>query len=201
MALTNSELFVEIMKSPRPHRIVDFPRNNPSTGESLGKLALWILTPSEHVQAAGSAEEYCRSLLGVAKLDERSAGRDSIYETAVTSEILFRACRRAEDLKLPLFPSSADVRAYLTGDEVAVLVSAYAEMQSELGPIKSQMGELEMDAWVARLTAGADAVAPFYLLSSEMKNDLIRHLAAQLRNSRRFNTGSGIPVESSISDA
>lgn len=181
MALEPIDLFLELTKSPRPHRIIDYPRKSPTTGLPVGQVALQLLTPEEQARGAAAAAKYCRELLGSFKQDEVAAqGYASVYQTAVMSENLFRSVRRANDLSLPFFPSAEAARQVPTPDEAAVLIEAYADFQADVGPIEAGMDDNQVNAWLARITQGADSVAPFYLLSSASKNELIRRLAARL---------------------
>jgi hypothetical protein len=154
--LTGAELFAALTQAPRPFRIVDFPRKDPITGEPLGRVALWVLTQVERISAAAAAEKRVRDLLGTA--GDYSQGAADVYENAAAAEILALACRDADDVTKPLFPSAMHVRSVLTVDEVAVLLRMYAEAQTELGPIVSEMSEADVERWIAKLMEAGTAV-------------------------------------------
>jgi hypothetical protein len=177
--MTSAELWAQITQAPRPHRLVEFPRYNPVTGESIGKLTMWVMTPAEAVLCASRAGKDAKTLFG----DKQDPSQSNVYDTLTSSEILYVVCRQAEDINCPFFPSSAAIREHLTTDEMGVLISAYIQLQSELGPIigGQRMSSAEMDAWLDKLKEGADSISPFYRWSSEQKTEFIQFLVAKLR--------------------
>jgi hypothetical protein len=187
-----SELWAALVEQPQPHRIVDFPRLDPVTGEPIGKLAIRVLTGIELAASTAEADKFAKKLLKDSqRKDEENKGYDDIYTNAASVELLYRACRDPKNLDRPAFPTPDDMRKRLTMDEIATLVNAYLQVQSEMGPIISHMTEDEMDAWVRRITEAGESIAPLFLLSSEMKNDLLKHLAFLLYGYRTASSSSG----------
>lgn len=199
LSISPAQLWVEITKLPRPSRIIDFPRKD-QDGNAVCQLALVVLSPSEQVQCAVEAERYVNNKLGITKVDERAQGYKTIFDTASTTECLFLSARSAADVNARFFPTSQSIRDHLTADETAVLMQAYVQMTSELGPIISTMSEKDMEAWLERLAVGAEIVSPFYLLSLAQMSDLTKYSAVQLWNARRDNSLHSSLVEGNTSE-
>lgn len=199
LSISPAQLWVEITKLPRPSRIIDFPRLN-TDGKPLCQIMLTVLSPTEQIQCVVEAERYVNSKLGITKIDERASGYKTVFDTASATECLFLSARSADDVGVKFFPSSQAIRDVLTADETGVLMQAYGQMTAEMGPIISTMNEKDMEAWLERLALGADIVNPFWLLSSEQKNDLLKYSAVQLWSSRRDNSLLGTRAEESTSD-
>ena len=197
MNISPAQLWVEITKLPRPSRVIDFPRKD-MEGNPICQVQLVVLTPAEQVQCAVEAERYVNLKLGVTKVEERANAYKTIFDTASTTECLYLSARSASDIDVRFFPTSQSIRDHLTADEAAVLMQAYGQMNSELGPIISTMSEKDMEAWLERLALGADIVSPFWLLSSEQKNDLTKYFAAQLWSARKVNSSHTSPVDENI---
>jgi|SRR5215210_7474121 len=176
-----SDLWAQITQVPRPHRLVDFPRRDPGSGEPMGKVALQVLTQEEQMTCAAAAEAFTRKIIKEApRQDEAKRGYDDVYNNAAAVEVLFRACRRTEDVTRPFFPAPAEIRKHLTADEVGVLMTNYFTVQTELGPIVAHLSSEEVDAWITRLVEGGSAY-PLDLLSSDVLRTLVVGMASQLR--------------------
>lgn len=197
-----SELWLQITQMPRPHRLVDFPRKDRVTGQPIGQIAIWVLTQEESMICQSAAEKFARNTLkeNVPKQSDAQEGYANIYRNAAAVEVLWRACRRPEDLKQPAFPSPGEMRKLLTHDEVGVLMSHYNRVQTELGPYVTDMTAEELDAWIARLEEGGSR---FFLdcLSSEVKEALIERLAFRLRSFSTDNGSHGEQPDVSLNDS
>lgn len=147
-------LWAEIVKQPRPHRVVDFPRKRPD-GTPIGTVALIVLTQGDNMASAAEAEKTTRKITAQ---DKGETSRE-VYTLAVNCEVLFRACKDPNDPKLerPFFRSVSDIRKFLTVDEIAVLMNLYLEFRRATSPI---MGELdtdeEVEAWISTLALGGN---------------------------------------------
>lgn len=188
------QLFTLLTQTPRPHRVFDVPRKMPGTSEPVGKVAMWPLTQSELMLCRSAAHEYT---LGIIRTKPREGEPQSqayaeIYRDACTIEVLCRACREADDLREPAFPSPKLVRETLTADECTILSRHYLQMQSEVGPIVDLMTVEEMDAWLTRLAEDGKRY-PLALLASEQLEELLLHSASRLRNALTAITSSGSP--------
>lgn len=190
-----TELFLAIQKRPRPFRVVDFPRQDPVTGEPIGKVAITPLFQAELLEAKAEATRLGKQLTKD-NLDPREyvVGHEQIYQDICGSEILCRACRDPNDINVKIFRTAGDVRKHLTSDELAVLIQNYALVQLEVGPLITGMSQVEMDAWLQRLGEGASAL-PLALLSLEQVRALLMHSASRLRTSQTGNGSVGQPVE------
>ncbi|MDI3282113.1 hypothetical protein QHF83_02285 [Polyangium sp. 15x6] len=195
------DLWEQITALPRPHRVVPFPRFN-EDGESLGDIAMVVLTQEEVTAANISAEKYVRKTFKdnvgeIPMVNEKSEGYANLFSSRASTEILFRACRKVDDVEKAFFPSREAIGQRLTTDEVAVLMNHYMRVQSELGPIVSNMSQEEMDAWVEMLAEGGNAY-PLDLLSSVQLTTLLVYMASQLHASRKANSSPGTQPENGI---
>lgn len=190
VSIAPSQLWIEMSTMPRPHRIVDFPRRNPATGEPIGQVAIWPLTQQEQIQSAVAAEKVlAERFKGIEK--ERSIGYDAAYSNTVVVEILFRACRDTKNLDLPAFPSAHDLRTAITPDESAVLFEAYLAMTTEVGPIISALSKGDVDGWIDRLRIGGQQIDPLDSCSSGMLRVLARALVDRLGSSTTQPSSAG----------
>ena len=191
-----SILWSVLSRAERPFRIVDFPRED-EQGRPIGKLAIRVLTHEETTICQAAAEKFTREHLKDGKKDE--LGYEAVYSTASVIEVLFRACRDAEDIARPAFPSPKLLSQALTGDEVSVLFQNYLATQLELGPIIAQMTEAEMEAWIVRIGDGGSSF-PLDLLSLELMRTLLHFSARRLASSRMANSSAGKPPDEATSE-
>lgn len=191
-----SALFQKLTSAERPHRITDLPRKGPD-GEPIAQVALVVLTQEEMNSAAAEAERRTRKLLGadVPKKDEAQAGYQDTYNNLAAIEILFRACKSAEDPKVSAFRTPQEIQSSMTSDEVGVLFHAYLTVQQELGPIVATMTQEEMDTWIKVLAEGGTA-DPLGLLSWGALTTLVRTMAVQLHALRMDSFLDGSLAES-----
>lgn len=186
--ITPRDLWQQLTAMPRAHRMIDFPRKGPD-GNPVGELAMWVLLQEEVISATGDAEKRVQRMLKDAGGKE---GYDSLMELWLSCELLFRCCRKPEDISKKLFPTVEDIAKHLTTDEIGVLVFNYRTVQSELGPIVSEMSQEEMDAWIEKLAKGG-ALFPFDLLSTGMRNRLMIYMASRLYPSPTDSSSPGTP--------
>lgn len=197
-ALTPAELWTQIIAMPRPHRTVDFPRVN-ATGEPVAQMAVQVLTQEEQITTAIEAERFTRKhIKDMPKSDEPRRGYDDTYNNQAACELLFRACRRIDDLALPFFPSPSAIRQNLTPDEVGTLFRSYLMVQTEIGPIIGHMSEDEITAYIKRLQEGG-SVFPLALLSPDSLIALVLSMAKRLLPSATASISPGSPLDSSTS--
>ena len=193
--LSPNQLWVEIMARPRPHRVVDFPRINPITGKTFGEIAIMVLTQEEQMACAASAERFTKQLLKESpKADDAKRGYDDIFQNSASTEILFRACKRKEDLTSPFFPSAEAIRRNLSLDEVSVLMNHYFSAQHEMGPIVAHISVEEVEAWIKRLGEGGSSF-PLDFLSWEALKSLAFSLACLLHRSSTSRSSLGLQHE------
>jgi hypothetical protein len=186
-----NELWSALTTMPRPHKIVDFPRKAPD-GKPIGQLAIRALTQNEQLQAGIAAERLVRAELTDAKKDA-SIGYEISYSNAASVEQLWRACRCADDLERPCFPSPKEMRGHLTTDEIGALYSAFLDVCAEVGPIIGAMTSAESEAWIDRLIEGGESADPIPFFSSEGLKTLVRTSVARLRTSRTGPSSAGSP--------
>lgn len=197
-----SELWLALTAVPRPHRIVDFPRNLPGTNEPVGKLAIWPLTQEEQMASNAEADRFMKELLkNPQKKDEANLGYHHTFTNETAVQVLFRACRdpNSKNFEKPAFPSPGLLRAKLTADEIGVLFNSYLRVQSEVGPIVAYLSDEEMDAWLERIGEGG-SLFPLDSLSWEMREQLLRHSAFRLRSFLTDTPSAGGPPDGSSTD-
>lgn len=198
-----AQLYTELSRMPRPHRVVPFPRKDPATGEPIGHVALVPLSQKETLESTIAAELLVRERLPSAKTGE-SVGYDVAFGDASAVEQLFRACREPGDVTKLVFPSAAAVRT-LSADEIAVLYQSYLDTRAEVGPIFSAMTQKESDAWLDRLIEGGNEVDHLAFFSLAGLRSLVRTSVARLRSSQTEPSSVGSPQGStgptSTSDA
>ena len=185
-----SELWLKLSAQERPSQIVDFPRKG-LDGEPVGQLRIRILTQEELMSSEVAAEKVAREHIKDATRDQ--LGYEKVYADAVCVEVLFRACRDADDLNRTAFPSPKQLRQALTTEECSVLFKHYLTVQVELGPSKYQCSDEEMEAWITRLAEGGSAY-PLDIMSSEMLSLLVLYMAYQLRSSPRDKSSASEPL-------
>ncbi len=145
---------------------------------------------------AAEADQFAKKVLKESqRKDEANLGYENIYNNAASVSILYRCCRDLEDVNKSAFPSPEEIRRRLTADEVGVLVSAYLQLQAEVGPIVANMSSEEMDAFLKRLAEDGEAIAPLYFLSPDMKNHLLAYSASLLSSLLTATSSAGLPPE------
>lgn len=200
-AIPPSELWVQMVQMPRPFRLVDVPRKDPVTKLPIGQIAVWILTQEETMICQAAADTFARKSMkdGVPKNNEASEGYTNLYRNAAAVEVLFRACRRMNDLKMPAFPSPGEMRKNFSHDEIGILMDHYHRVQSEIGPYVSECSAEELDAWIRVLEEGGSRHF-LDLLTSETKEALVERLVSRLSSLRTAIGSPGSPQETSSSD-
>lgn len=189
-----SQLWLKLQTLPRPFKLVDFPRQG-SDGQPVGQLAIRILTQEEQMICTAAAEEFVRKHIKDGKKDE--LGYERLFSDAVSVEVLYRACRDADDPERPAFPTPKQIREQLTTEECGKLFEYYLTVQLELGPTVISMSDEEMEAWIDRLAEGGSAY-PLDSVSSDRQKILFLYMAFQLRSSRMGTASVGSPPEESL---
>lgn len=174
----------------RPSQLVDFPRYD-AKGEPVGKLRIRVLTQEEQMACSAQAERIAREHLKEAKKDD--LGYERLFMDAMYVEVLLRACRDEADTNKSAFPSAKEIRKQLTTDECGVLFDHYLTTQLELGPLRCEMSDEELEAWITRLAEGGSAF-PLALLSTDLQKVLIVYMACQLRTQPTANASAGTPL-------
>jgi hypothetical protein len=197
------DLFAKLQETPKPHRVVDFPRSD-ADGNPLCEVAICILSQQESMAAAAAAEKTTRRLLkdSLPGKDEKSEGYDNVYNNAAVIEVLYRACRHPEDIARPFFPAKEAIGDVLTGDELAILMNHYFTVQVELGPIVGQMTNDEVDAWIKKLSEGGSS-SQYFLnsLSREALKGFLIAMASQLASYKTDISSATTPQETPTSSS
>jgi hypothetical protein len=188
-----TQLWLKLSSTERPYKMVDFPRYD-DEAKPLGQTAIRILTQEEQMICNAAAEDFCRKHLKDAKRED--LGYEMMFKDAVIVEVLYRACRDADDPNgRSTFPSIKHLRETLTTDECSTLFTHYLTIQAELGPIAVSMSDEELESWITRLAEGGSAF-PFDTLSWDLQRLVLLHMAFQLRTSPTDNSSpTSLPDE------
>ncbi len=200
--LPPGELWLQITRSPRPHRLVDFPRVDHVTGLPMGQIAIWILTQEESMICQKAADQHARAMLkeNSPRNGEPVQGYEDLYRNEAANQVLYRACRRPNDLKYPAFPSPGEMRKHFSSDEIGVLMNHYNTIRAQLGPIIAELTMDELDEWTGRLMEGGGEYF-LDLLSSGAKTALVGHLVSRLRSYATVIGSRGAPPDASSSES
>lgn len=153
---------------------MDFPRND-KNGNPIAQIRMVILKMAEINSARADAERFARKVVGAESVDASSEAYRAIFNDDMDVQLLFRACRRMDDVNTSFFPSPTEMRNHLTPDELGIMIRAYLLIQAERGPIVSQFDQKDFDAWIARLKEGGNS-SPLASLSSDALKALVKHL-------------------------
>jgi hypothetical protein len=204
-------LWTRLTAMPRPTKLVDFPRRDPTTGSFLPEqVAVVVLTTGEQQKARAAAEQYAIAMLSgnpdsmpfnkvVDVVGGRSLGYEEIYRNELAIETVCLAFRDPKDVRQMAFPNSQLARAFLTQDEITALFMAYLTHQSESGPLVSSMDVPTMNAWIEKLREGASRL-PLSVLSLAGLQDLVMHLVSLLPTSPTDSGSAGSPPDGSSPD-
>lgn len=198
--ISPSELWAAITSTPVPHRVVDFPRKDPITGQPIGTLAIIVLKQQESMACVSAADAFAkRNIKELAKKDEENRGYHDLFNNEAAIQILVRACRDSKRIDQQVFKSATDLRSQLTDDEVAVLFKLYMQVRAELGPIVAEMSPEEMDAWIERLAIGGGTF-PLAQLSQDALEVLAIFMARRIQSLQTDKSSPGSPPEESPTD-
>ena len=196
--VTPSELWLSITEAPRPHDLVDFPRRA-LDGRAVAQIAMVVLTSQETQTATLATEKWVRKAMKDASSlpgrDERSEGYPTLFENRASVEILFRCCKRADDISRPFFPAPDAIASKLSPDETAVLMKEYSMVRMRKGPIVAHMTDDEFNAWVEMLSKGG-SLYPLAVLSSGLTAELLQRMAVELTSLRMASSSPGTQSES-----
>lgn len=189
--------WLAITEAPRPHDLVDFPRKG-QDGRPVAQLALVVLTSQETQAATLATEKWVRKIMKEASSlpgrEERSEGYPTLFENRASVEILFRCCKRADDLGKPFFPAPDAIASKLSDDEIALLMKDYSMVRTAKGPAIAHMTDDEFNAWVEVLSKGG-SLYPLAALSSGATATLLQRMAVELTSLRMANSSLGTPLE------
>lgn len=199
--VSSETLLNKLINYKRPYKIVPFPREE--NGQPIGYIAMTVLSEKEEIECNEYLDSHMRMSLKkkgleVPKDDEHAESYHNLYSMKQAVEILFKACRKQEDVEKSFFATREQIAQYLTKTEIAILMKQYILVQAELGPIIAKMSVAEMDAWVDKLSM--DKEERFFLsyLSLEATNELVMHLVSRLTNSQIGNGSVGSPQENIV---
>lgn len=188
-----SELFLLLSSEARPHRIVDLPRKK-ADGSPIAQVAMVALTQEEHIAASATSERRTQDLLrnAIPKKDEAARGYTDVYNNIAVCEILFRACKKADEPTKNAFRTPHEIQKLFTNDELGVMHHHYLTVCHEIGPIVATMTDEEVETWVRVLVEGASAV-PLDCLSWDALTTLVTTMASRLHAYQTDNSSAGSP--------
>lgn len=182
-------LLSALLEASRPHERMDWVRKD-EDGKPLGTFVMQVLSASEVERAKGDAEKHVRGLLTTVNDADTSGAKavnqaawEDMYQSALAVELLYHACRDADDVRKTLFRTPDDIRDYMTSDEIAQLYDAYDGLQHRVGPLFRLLSDEELEWWIKTLEEGADKL-PFGQLSHAALVQLIVSLGSLLRSLR-----------------
>lgn len=189
------DLWAQLTAVPLPHRPVPFVRKLPSGDPVM--IDMVVLTHEETMAITASTERWVRAKLkdAAAQKGEQSFAYESLFESRSSCELLFRCCRKVDDIESSFFPTPDSIQRSLTTDEIAVLVLDYTRLRAELGPIVHELSQDELDAWIELLVKGASSV-PFAQLSLGAQHQLLMHMASLSHAVLTANSSHSTPPES-----
>lgn len=182
-----SELFLKLMEKPRPSVVVDFPRIDHTTGKPVAQVRVMVLTHEQHDFARTAAHAALKNK-GFSGKDLESVVMDAVLGDAVARELLSRAVVEVNPIPgsdpdhpsyARIFRNAEDVTKALSAQEVALLFSHYLQAQYKFGPFDKWVDGAEADAWVQRISEGADEHS-FLALSSPRQVDLLSSLVERI---------------------
>jgi hypothetical protein len=106
-------------------------------------LKLAVLSCTGLAEAHGCANAYCVVDL---KIDPEAVLHLPIFQDEYVTQVLFRACRDAEDPEQPLAASPADLRDATTADERTALFDMYQDWRSSVDPSPDELPPAVMAA-------------------------------------------------------
>ncbi len=152
-------------------------------GAPLAKIKIRVATKAEQDRAVLAAYKYIADLAANVGLDAAAAADRDLLVDAKTCHILFAVCRDANNPAYPAFPGPKWMMDHLSADELAVLLSCYAEALRMTGTIEMDLSAERLDGLVTALAASADSDAPnLHLLrfTREQLTELCVRLALRL---------------------
>jgi hypothetical protein len=195
--ISPEQLWAEITARPRPARIVETPLKR-ADGSPV-YCAVRLLTQAEALAAASEGE---REATRIAKAEGKSdtpalyaasKGPADLRNSCAAVEILMRAARMPHDQNVPFFPSKGHLLGLLP-DEIDILTGQYLMVQAELGPVIHALSDVEVEAWIEKLTTGGQKfLLPF--LSWGVVSTLLTSLASRAENSSTSNFSPGSQPE------
>lgn len=174
-------------KTVRQHKIVDFCRKD-KDGKPI-KIAMITLTQEESLIISISTERFVRKFFKdsdteLPKNGEASNGYETSYENKAAIEILFKVCKNPDDLTIPFFKNPDDMSSNLTTEEIAYLMRLYGHVRTQLSPMKYDLSNEEIDAWIDRIEA-EQRIYMLDSLSPATLADFISNIVEKLQNYRK----------------
>lgn len=169
----------------RQHKLVDHCRKD---AEGITpKIAMVTLTQEESLATSINTEKFVRKFFkesdtDLPKTGEASSGYGMIFEQKAALEILFKVCRNPDDLKVPFFKTPDHMAENLTTEEIGYLMRLYGHVRSQLSPIRYDISEEEVDAWIYRIDT-EQAVYMLDSMSPAVLGDFILALVKRVKSS------------------
>ena len=204
------QLFRKLTDMVRPHEVLPFPRSN-DDGQPVGKYWLQVLTQAEVDDATIDAEKYIRTRAkaraeALGETSEQAAERPNqeawreMFESARMVELIWRAARREEEPRLPLFDAPEVIRNHCLPAEITTIVNSYDCVQRKFGPLFKLLTAEEVEAWVEILIKGGEeAYGPFGLLSPGQLEQLLMSFARRFSRSATDKSSPGLQSDDGTS--
>jgi hypothetical protein len=163
-----------IMEIPRP---ISTPHILRARGQEVGTVVFQVLSAQELLSSLVTAHQQTTSIIG----DDAkgSVAYEEVYADQKALALIQLAVRQPDSPVFPVFPTVKSVRDNLTDDEAGVLLAAYNIFRRESGPILSEIGDGEMDAWIAVLREGKSRIV-LSRLTSEALTDIVMYAVSKI---------------------
>lgn len=173
-----AELWATMTQTPRPFKIVDFPR---CIDDMSIKVGIRVLTQDEQMRVIMLASTEAKKELVKNKIDYDSA-QDivrQVVEYHNTMHLVYEVCRDPEDQTKPFFRSVAEIRKELSSDEVAALANEWLVFTSEASPLVTKMSKVEMESMI-EFIAAEGASLPLARMTPVAVIHLLNFMASRL---------------------
>ena len=161
----------------RPGELYKFPltfkRNNEDSTAIETDELIYIITPfqNEHEMAAIAATNYVETM---------KAKEPTVFEDAITMELLVHSIRDASDAHEKIFKSANDIRLNMTKEEIAELLKLMNRVVWKHAPQK--IVENREDAlMIAQAMADAGNAAALDQYNIDTMIEIIKHLAKEIQ--------------------
>lgn len=194
-------VFDLIASSPRPVKLVEFPKPHPVTGEFI-QIGMRPLTHKEIKSVNLSTATMVDKIIKDKKLDPKSPEIETIRHNRHVVEIMFRACRNPNDETKGAF-TTPEVLENLDDSALETLWTSYIRVRYELGErIGVGMNEEEINDWINALAEGGEATAENFSdrASPLAVTQLLSIMASRLIKLSQDTKRSSLPVSESVSD-
>ena len=151
----------------------------------IGSVGVWVNTKAEQDESVIAAHRRIADETSDAVLARTDP---DLTLDAKTLEVLFRACRDADDSRYPAFPGTSWMREHLTTTQIGGLLNLYNEVVKRDGGIEADIGDERVEAYARLAADNAGTDIPEAVLATcgrEYLTQLVVLLSVKLDDARR----------------